>query len=146
VRRIQGILNWRLLAIVLVLLIVSSAVASAKVSIVVSKASAYKPTESDIKSYFLGVKLEWPDGAKVQIVDQPDAACAKVFYEKFLGSSLSMVRKEWTKLILSGAASAPVKCASDDEVKKALAANPASLGFIDGSAVDASVVEVAKIE
>lgn len=144
--RARKILDWRMLTLALVLLLTASAVAEAKISIVVAKASKYTPTEAEIKSYFAGVKLNWPDGTKVQVVDQPDAAIAGTFYEKFVGSSVSQIRKEWTKLILSGQAAAPVKCASDDEVKKALAGNPAAIGFINGDSVDGTVREVGKIE
>jgi hypothetical protein len=137
---------WRLLAMVLVLSFVFSAVAAAKVSIIVAKGSTYKPTEAEIKSYFTGVKLSWPDGTKVQVVDQPDAVVAKTFYEKFIGSTIATVRKEWTKLILSGQAVAPVKCGNDAEVKKAVSGNPAAIGYIDGATLDDSVREVAKVE
>jgi hypothetical protein len=136
----------RTLFLSVALLFLVATLASAQVSVVVAKASKYTPTEADAKSFFAAVKLEWPDGTKVQVIDQPDAATAKTFYEKFVGVPVTQVRKEWTKLILSGQATAPVKCASDDEVKKALAANPAAIGFIATASLDATVREIAKIQ
>jgi hypothetical protein len=144
VRKVRNTFNRRALLLAVALVLLTSALAHAQVSVVVSKASKYTPTEAEAKSYFVGVKLEWPDGNKVQVIDQPDAEVAKTFYEKFVGVSIAQVRKEWTKLILSGQASAPMKCANDDEVKKALAANPAAIAFIATASVDATVREIAK--
>jgi hypothetical protein len=146
VSKVRKVLNLRTLMLAAGLLFLFTTLASAQVSVVVAKASKYAPSEGDAKSYFAAVKLEWPDGTKVQVIDQPDAAIAKIFYEKFVGVALTQVRKEWTKLILSGQAAAPVKCASDDEVKKALAANPAAIGFIATASVDATVREIAKVQ
>lgn len=144
--KVRKVLRPRTLWLAAGLVCLLATVASAQVSVVIAKASKYTPSEGDAKSYFAAVKLEWPDGTKVQVIDQPDAASAKAFYEKFVGVAVTQVRKEWTKLILSGQATAPVKCASDDEVKKALAANPAAIGFIATASVDASVREIAKIQ
>lgn len=140
------LLRPRTLLLSVALLLLVTTLASAQVSVVIAKASKYTPTAADAKSYFAGVKLEWPDATKVQVIDQPEAAIAKTFYEKFVGVPVTQVRKEWTKLILSGQAAAPVKCASDDDVKKALAANPAAIGFIATASLDATVREVAKIQ
>ena len=126
--------------------ILACANAQAQVSVVVSKSSAHNPGEADVKSFFSAVKFAWENGAKVQVVEQPDTEVATAFYTKFLGKSVSMIRKEWTKLILSGQASAPVKCANDDAVKKAVAANGDAIGFISSSSVDGTVKEVLKIQ
>jgi len=143
----KGCIKGRLAALILAAaFLLTGAAAQAQISIVIGKASAYTPSEADIKAYLSGVKLQWPDGAKVVVADQTEAAIAKTVYEKFLGSSLAQVRKEWTKLVLSGQAAAPVKCASDAEVIKAVAANPAAIGFISRASLDATVKEVAKIE
>lgn len=120
--------------------------AQAQISVVVSKSSAHNPSEGDVKSYFSAVKFNWPDGSKVQVVDQPDSPVAATFYSKFLGKSVAAVRREWTKLILSGQASAPVKCANDDAVKRALSDNPNAIGFISSSALDGTVKEIIKIQ
>ena len=119
--------------------------AQAQISVVVSKSSTHNPSEGEVKSYFSGVKFNWEDGSKVQIVEQPDTEAATAFYGKFLGKSVAMVRREWTKLILSGQASAPTKCANDDAVKKAVSANSNAIGFISSASIDGTVKEIIKI-
>ena len=135
-----------LLAVVLALSAGLCAVSQAQISVVVAKSAAHAPSMDDIKAYFSAVKFTWSDGAKVEVVDQPESALAESFYSKLVGKSLSQIRKDWTKLILSGQAAAPTKCAGDDEVKKAVAGSPNAIGFIATSALDGTVKEVGKIE
>lgn len=119
--------------------------AQAQISVIIAKSAIHKPSEEDVKSYFSAVKFNWDDGKKVQIVDQPETEVGQAFYSKFLGKTVAIVRKEWTKLMLSGQAMAPQKCANDDAVKKAVNANPNAIGIISSSALDDTVKEIIKI-
>jgi ABC-type phosphate transport system substrate-binding protein len=136
---------WACGLLVLALFVIAGS-ARAQVSVVVGKASKHTAGEAELKSYFSAVKFDWADKAKVQIVDQPESDLAKVFYETFVGSSVTQVRKEWMKLILSGQAVAPLKCANDAEVKKAVAADPNAVGFIATASLDGTVREIAKLK
>jgi ABC-type phosphate transport system substrate-binding protein len=126
--------------------LVICASAQAQISVIVAKSAAHTPSENDIKSYFSAVKFNWPDGKKVQVVDQPDTEVAQAFYSKFLGKTVALIRKEWTKLILSGQAAAPIKCANDEAVKTAVSSNPNAIGIISSSALDGTVKEIIKIQ
>jgi ABC-type phosphate transport system substrate-binding protein len=128
------------------LLLILSASANAQISVVVSASSKNAPNNDDLKAIFLAIKAQWPDGGKVQLLDQPESPLAETFYSKLVGKSINQVRKDWTKLILSGQIAAPTKCAGDDAVKKALAANPNAIGFIASSALDGSVKEVLRVQ
>ena len=130
----------------LVLLAGLCAVSQAQISVVIAKSATHAPSMDDIKAYFSAIKFTWSDGAKVEVVDQPETALAESFYTKLVGKSMSQIRKDWTKLILSGQAAAPTKCAGDDEVKKAVAGNPNAIGFIATSALDGTVKEIGKLE
>jgi ABC-type phosphate transport system substrate-binding protein len=129
----------------LVLLVLAPA-AQAQVSVVVAKSSANAPSGDDIKAIFLAIKAQWPGGGKVVLLDQPESTLADSFYTKLLGKSVNQVRKDWTKLILSGQIAAPTKCSNDDSVKKQLAGNPNAIGFIATSALDDSVKEVLRVQ
>ena len=136
---------WFLLITTVLLGAVASTVAEAQISIVVSKSSKQMATPSELKQMFAGARLTWSGGEKVMIADQSDSEVGKSFYQKFVEKSVSQIRTEWTKLVLSGQASAPKKCSDDEAVKKALADNPNSVGFISTGALDGTVKEIHRI-
>jgi hypothetical protein len=70
----------------------------------------------------------------------------KKFYDMVIGKSANQVRRQWTKLLLSGQAAPPLKQPSDKNVKKVVAGNPNAIGYIATSALDDSVREVLRIE
>lgn len=73
-------------------------------------------------------------------VDQAkDADIRKQFYQKAAGKSLAQMEGIWAKLEFSGKGGAPKNVAGDAAVKKAVAADPAAIGYIDKASVDDSV-------
>jgi ABC-type phosphate transport system substrate-binding protein len=135
-----------LLPYVLAVLLVLSVGAQAQISIIVSKSSSQSAEASSLKQMFAGTKLSWSGGEKIMIADQQETAVGKAFYEKFVDKSVTAVRTEWTKLVLSGQAMAPKKCADDDAVKKAVADNPNAVGYISSSSLDGTVKEIHRIQ
>lgn len=61
------------------------------------------------------------------------------FYAKVVGKSLAQVKAGWSRLVFSGKATPPEEIANSAEVKKILANNANAIGYIEKSAVDASV-------
>lgn len=123
-----------------------AAAAQAQISMIVSKATAVKLTKSEIKEIYTGAKLKWPNGNKIQVVDQPDTATGKNFYALVIGKSFTQTRSQWTKLLLSGQANAPLRLPADKAVKKAVAGNPNAIGYIAAGALDDTVQEILRIE
>jgi ABC-type phosphate transport system substrate-binding protein len=73
-------------------------------------------------------------------VDQgKESAIKRDFYQKVTGKSLSQVEGIWAKIEFSGKGSAPKAYSTDAAVKKAVAADPAAIGYIDKASVDDSV-------
>lgn len=126
-------------------LLILAGACQAQISIVVSKASPRQLTVADARAIFAAVKTTWPDGSKVELIDQPDSPLAEAFYSQLVGKTVAQVRKEWTKLILSGQASAPAACPGDDEVKKLVAASRNAIGYIASSSLDDSVREIGRV-
>ena len=118
----------------------------AQVSVVVSKSSNNKLTKDEITEVFSGVRLTWSNGSKVQVVDQSESEVGNNFYKNFLGKSVNQIRVQWTKLVLSGQASAPIKAQNDEEVKKNVSSNPSAVGYISTKSLDGSVKEIFRIE
>lgn len=73
-------------------------------------------------------------------VDQgKESAIKRDFYQKVAGKSLSQVEGIWAKIEFSGKGSAPKSFATDAAVKKAVAADPTAIGYIDKASVDDSI-------
>jgi len=120
----------------------------AQISIVIAKSSTLDSsaaTRVGIKEIFTGTRLKWANGAKISVIDQADTDVGKKFYTTVIGKSVNDMRKQWAKLLLSGQASAPVKCPSDKAVKKVIAGNPNAIGYVSTSALDDTVKEVLRI-
>jgi ABC-type phosphate transport system substrate-binding protein len=128
------------------LVIATAWTAEAQISIIVAKSSPQKAGPGELKQIFSGAKVAWPSGSKILVVDQPETDAGKTFYGKFVEKSFTQVRTQWMKLVLSGQATAPLKCADDAAVKKAVAENPGAVGYILSSALDATVKEIGRVE
>jgi ABC-type phosphate transport system substrate-binding protein len=67
------------------------------------------------------------------------AALRAEFHQKVLGKEPAQVKAIWSKLVFTGKGQAPKEYATSAEVKKAVAADPGAIGYIEKSAVDDSV-------
>jgi ABC-type phosphate transport system substrate-binding protein len=73
-------------------------------------------------------------------VDQADgSALRNEFYHKVADKDAAQVKALWSKLVFTGKATPPKEYANSAEVKKAVAADPKAIGYIDKSAVDDTV-------
>ena len=61
------------------------------------------------------------------------------FYKKVLDKEAGQVKALWSKLVFTGKATMPKEVAGSAAVKAAVAANPKAIGYIEKSAVDATV-------
>ena len=139
--------KWRVaVAWCAALILAVAASAPAQISVIVAKSAEAKATKTEVKGIFTGAKLKWPNGNKIQVVDQPDTELGKKFYDKVIGKSANQVRTQWAKLLLSGQAAAPLKQPSDKTVKKIVAGSSNAIGYIATSALDDSVREILRIE
>ena len=117
-----------------------------QISVIVSSSSPNKISKDEAKEIFSASKTTWSNGNKIQVVDQSESETGKKFYDSFLGKPVNQVRVQWTKLILSGQAAAPIKAASDEDVKKNVSGSPNAIGYISSKSLDSSVKELFKIE
>ena len=68
------------------------------------------------------------------------------FYQKVAEKDASQVKAIWSKLVFTGKASAPKELGSSAEVKKAVAADPQAIGYIEKSAVDDTVKVILTVQ
>jgi ABC-type phosphate transport system substrate-binding protein len=73
-------------------------------------------------------------------VDLPESSPIRAaFYAKATGKEPAQVKATWARLVFSGKAQPPKELPDASAVKKAVAADPKAVGYIDKGAVDASV-------
>lgn len=109
--------------------------ALAEVVVVVNpKAAEASLTKEQVAQFFLG------KSTAMTPIDQPDSAPIRAeFYKKVADKEASQAKALWSKLVFTGKATMPKEVADHAAVKAAVAANPKAIGYIDKSAVDASV-------
>ncbi|WP_176647404.1 hypothetical protein [Duganella sp. SG902] len=72
-------------------------------------------------------------------VEHTDGPLRTEFYRKVLDKDTAQVKAIWSKLVFTGKATAPKELGSSAEVKKAVAADPNAIGYIEKSAADDTV-------
>jgi ABC-type phosphate transport system substrate-binding protein len=109
--------------------------AFAEVVVVVNpKAAEASLTKDQVAQFFLG------KSTAMTPVDQPDSAPIRAeFYKKVTDKDASQVKSLWSKLVFTGKATMPKEVGDSAAVKKAVAADPKAIGYIEKSAVDGSV-------
>ena len=112
--------------------------AAAEVVVVVNaKAAESSLTKDQVSQFFLG------KSTAMTPVDQAENAPARAeFYKKVTDKDASQVKSLWSKLVFTGKATMPKEAADSAAVKKAVAADPKAIGYIEKSALDASVKAV----
>jgi ABC-type phosphate transport system substrate-binding protein len=122
-------------AIVMATLGAAALPASAEVVVIVSqKNPASRMFSEQASQFFLGKSNLFTP------VDLPESSAVRAeFYKKVADKDTAQVKALWSKLVFTGKATAPKEYASAAEVKKAVAADPKAIGYIEKSAVDDTV-------
>jgi len=109
--------------------------AQAETVVIVNKANpATRMFGEQASQFFLGKSTMFTP------VDQQESSAIRAdFYHKVAEKDTAQVKAIWSKLVFTGKAVQPKEYASNAEVKKAVAADPKAIGYIDKSAVDDSV-------
>jgi ABC-type phosphate transport system substrate-binding protein len=61
------------------------------------------------------------------------------FYSKATGRSVAQIREIWSRILFTGRGVPPKELSDSAAVKRAVAANPKAIGYIEKSAVDDTV-------
>jgi ABC-type phosphate transport system substrate-binding protein len=91
-------------------------------------------TKDQVADVFLGRSTEFKP------VDLPESSVAReTFYKKATGRDAAQVRAVWARLIFIGRGKLPKELPDAATVKKAVAADPNMVGYIDKADLDPSV-------
>ena len=109
--------------------------------VIIGHPSAAALSKDQAADVFLG------KNAALTPVDHPEAAPIRAdFYKRATGRDLAQVKSVWSRLVFSGKAQPPKELPDAAAVKKAVAADPKVVGYIEKSAVDGTVKVLAAVE
>jgi ABC-type phosphate transport system substrate-binding protein len=133
--------RFKLGALCAALALSAAAPAQAELVVVVgAKSPAANMSDEQVAQVFLG------KSQAMTPVDQPESAPIRAeFYKKVAGKDAAQAKALWSKLVFTGKASLPKEMAGNAEVKKAVAADPKAIGYIEKSALDGSVKAVLSV-
>ena len=123
------------------LLLVVACGAHAADLVVIANPAVGPLTKDQVADVFLGKSQAYTP------VDQADGSPAYAdFYKKAAGRDVAQVKSTWSRIVFSGKGQAPKQLADSAAVKKAVAADPKGVGYIDKAAVDGTVKVVLGLE
>jgi ABC-type phosphate transport system substrate-binding protein len=132
--------TMRRLAACLLCVLAVNACAGDIVVIVSAKNSLASLQAEQVTDIFLGQVGQFPDGRKAIALDQDiDTAVRDAFYNKVVAKSPALVRAYWARMIFTGRGRPPREVGDSLAVRKRVAENPNLIGYIDRSALDATV-------
>ncbi len=128
-------MKQHLLAVALAVGVLAAVPCRAEIVVIVNTANqASRMFSEQAAQFFLGKSNQFTP------VDQgKESAIRRDFYQKIASKSLSQVEGVWAKIEFSGKGTMPKSYASDAAVKKAVAADPSAIGYIDKASVDDTV-------
>lgn len=135
----------RMLTVLLIAGSLCSAARAGDYAIIINKDNPANVDKSFVAKIYTGDVKAWKDGATIAPIDLPeDSPIRASFSNDVLGKTVGNVKALWAQLVFSGRALPPKQAASDDEVKKLVAANKNAIGYVKTSSVDDSVKAVIK--
>jgi len=137
----------RTIAVGIALALSASASATADVVAVVSAKSPIQSlSKNDLSDIFLGRKIRFPNGQQAIPLDlQVGSASRDEFYSSVVGVSAVQLKAHWSKVIFTGRGKPPKVVADGVELRKLIASEVQSIGYIDRKLVDDSV-RVVKVQ
>lgn len=85
--------------------------------------------------------------AELHLLDLPEGnATRDNFYKKATERDAAQVKSTWSRIVFAGKGTPPKEVPDAAAVKKAVAADPKTVGYIDKSAVDGSVKAVLMLD
>jgi hypothetical protein len=121
-------------AVIAAALVLAAASAAAADLVVIGNPAAAPLSKDQVADGFLGKSQAFVP------VDQPEGSPVYAeFYRKATGRDIAQVKATWARLVFSGKAQAPRQLADSAAVKRAVAADPRAVGYIEKSSVDSTV-------
>jgi ABC-type phosphate transport system substrate-binding protein len=114
---------------------------AAELVVIVSARSPVTALRADqVADIFLAEVGAFPDGREASAIDlRVGSPLRDEFYARVANRSPALMKAYWTKMIFTGRGQPPRELPNSAAVRKLVADNPSMIGYIDRSALDASV-------
>ena len=110
-----------------------------------SSVTALRPDQ--VAAIFLGQSARFPDGIEAVPLDQRlGSPLRDEFYARVANKTPARLTAHWSKLVFTGRGQPPAEVADSAAVRRKVADNPDAIGYIDRSALDASVRAVLVVQ
>jgi ABC-type phosphate transport system substrate-binding protein len=135
--------STRLLAALLICLCAGPAQADDLVVVVSARSPVEALRPDQVAAIFLGQAPRFPNGLLATAVDQPIGSPERdQFYLRVAGKTPALLKAWWSKMVFTGRGQPPRELAGSFDVRKAVADDPALVGYIEREALDPSVRQV----
>ena len=109
--------------------------------VVIVNPAASAPTKAQVADIYLGKSRAYTP------LDQAEASPIRAeFYQKATGRDVAQVKSAWSRIVFTGKGQPPTELPDSAAVKQAVATDPKAIGYIDKSALDATVKAALALE
>jgi ABC-type phosphate transport system substrate-binding protein len=110
-----------------------------------SPVTALRPDQ--VSAIFLGQTARFPEGGEAVPLDQRIGAPARdAFYARVTNRTPVLLKAYWSKMVFTGRGQPPAEAPDSAAVRRRVADNPDTIGYIDRSALDPSVRPVLVVQ
>jgi hypothetical protein len=100
-----------------------------------------------VAAIFLGQSARFPDGAEAVPYDMRlGAALRDEFYARVTNKTPALLKAHWSKMVFTGRGQPPAELSDSAAVRRKVAEDPDAIGYIERSALDASVHAVLVVQ
>lgn len=136
-----------ILAIAAALALDAGATAAEMVVVVSARSPVNALRQEQVADIFLGQIGRFPDGSEARALDQPiGSPLRNRFYARVTSKSPALLKAHWSRMIFTGRGQPPKELPNSAAVRKMVAENPGTIGYIERSALDASVKPVLMVD
>jgi ABC-type phosphate transport system substrate-binding protein len=141
---ISRLSRWRPALLALTLMTSGAGANAGDLVVIVSAKNPMTTLRADqVADIFLAQTGRFPGGDEAVALDLPvGSALRDEFYSKVAAKSPALMKAYWTKMVFTGRGQPPRELANSIAVRKLVAENPFTIGYIDRAALDASVKPV----
>jgi ABC-type phosphate transport system substrate-binding protein len=118
----------------LTLAIIGAAGAHAEEIVVIVNTASATISKEQLVDFYLGRSSE-----RTPIDQAAGSGIYVEFYRKATGRDTAQIKEIWSRILFTGRGLPPRQLVDSEAVKKAVAADPKAIGYIDKSALDATV-------
>jgi hypothetical protein len=124
----------KLASIIILVVAVCARSAHACDIVVIVNPAANPISKQQLTDVYLGRDVGW-----IPFDQSVDSSIYAEFYKKATGRDVAQIKAIWSRILFTGRGLLPKQLHDSEAVKRVVAANPKAVGYIEKSAVDATV-------